>query len=146
MARRWERSDRWSLVPRSRSKTFHTIFTTLEQVSTVLHPLSRHILQGSLYNRHRSVQAVSSRQQSCKLCNQSWYVPFDIGRLTADIATANGIPIEGWVGDASDECLLDLLPLLDSLRFTTDVRRVLGLRGFGVNHIVPNIKETPRKR
>jgi hypothetical protein len=27
---------------------------------------------------------------------------------------------------------LDLLPLLDSLRFTTDVRRVLGIRGFGL--------------
>ncbi|GAA6022688.1 hypothetical protein JCM10207_008583 [Rhodosporidiobolus poonsookiae] len=44
---------------------------------------------------------------------------------------ANGIPIEGWINDPSDECLLDLLPMLDSLRFTGDVRRVLGLRGFG---------------
>ncbi|TNY17699.1 NLI interacting factor, partial [Rhodotorula diobovata] len=43
---------------------------------------------------------------------------------------ANGIPIEGWINDPHDECLLDLLPMLDSLRFTTDVRRVLGLRGF----------------
>lgn len=46
------------------------------------------------------------------------------------INQANGIPIEGWINDASDECLLDLLPMLDSLRFTSDVRRVLGLRGF----------------
>lgn len=44
---------------------------------------------------------------------------------------ANGIPIEGWINDPNDECLLDLLPMLDSLRFTNDVRRVLGLRGFG---------------
>ncbi|GAA5846654.1 hypothetical protein JCM11251_005958, partial [Rhodosporidiobolus azoricus] len=44
---------------------------------------------------------------------------------------ANGIPIEGWINDPTDECLLDLLPMLDSLRFTNDVRRVLGLRGFG---------------
>ncbi|GAA5995779.1 Nem1-Spo7 phosphatase catalytic subunit NEM1 [Rhodotorula paludigena] len=43
---------------------------------------------------------------------------------------ANGIPIEGWINDPHDECLLDLLPMLDSLRFTNDVRRVLGLRGF----------------
>lgn len=43
---------------------------------------------------------------------------------------ANGIPIEGWTSDASDEALLDLLPVLDSLRFTSDVRRVLGIRGF----------------
>ncbi|KAL0949769.1 hypothetical protein HGRIS_009808 [Hohenbuehelia grisea] len=45
----------------------------------------------------------------------------------------NGIPIEGWTNDPSDEALLDLLPVLDSLRFTSDVRRVLGLRlGSGV--------------
>ncbi|KAG6900936.1 hypothetical protein C0993_004373 [Termitomyces sp. T159_Od127] len=44
---------------------------------------------------------------------------------------ANGIPIEGWTHDPSDEALLDLLPVLDSLRFTSDVRRVLGLRTAG---------------
>ncbi|KAL6309736.1 NLI interacting factor-like phosphatase-domain-containing protein [Sparassis latifolia] len=43
---------------------------------------------------------------------------------------ANGIPIEGWTHDAHDEALLDLLPVLDSLRFTSDVRRILGIRGF----------------
>ncbi|KAH9966035.1 NLI interacting factor-like phosphatase-domain-containing protein, partial [Russula dissimulans] len=42
----------------------------------------------------------------------------------------NGIPIEGWTHDLSDEALLDLLPVLDSLRFTSDVRRVLGIRGY----------------
>jgi len=47
-------------------------------------------------------------------------------------STANGIPIEGWTHDPSDEALLDLLPVLDSLRFTSDVRRVLGLRSAGV--------------
>lgn len=41
---------------------------------------------------------------------------------------ANGIPIEGWINDPNDEALLDLLPMLDSLRFTSDVRHVLGLR------------------
>ncbi|THV08610.1 NIF-domain-containing protein [Dendrothele bispora CBS 962.96] len=45
---------------------------------------------------------------------------------------ANGIPIEGWTHDPSDEALLDLLPVLDSLRFTSDVRRVLGLRTAGM--------------
>lgn len=44
--------------------------------------------------------------------------------------SANGIPIEGWISDPGDEALLDLLPVLDSLRFTSDVRHVLGLRGF----------------
>lgn len=45
-------------------------------------------------------------------------------------SVANGIPIEGWTHDPHDEALLDLLPVLDSLRFTGDVRRVLGIRGF----------------
>ncbi|KAI1786689.1 NIF-domain-containing protein [Ganoderma leucocontextum] len=47
-----------------------------------------------------------------------------------NINEANGIPIEGWTHDPHDEALLDLLPVLDSLRFTNDVRRVLGIRGF----------------
>ncbi|KAI0824737.1 NLI interacting factor-like phosphatase-domain-containing protein [Trametes gibbosa] len=46
------------------------------------------------------------------------------------INEANGIPIEGWTHDPHDEALLDLLPVLDSLRFTRDVRSVLGIRGF----------------
>ncbi|KAH7105347.1 NIF-domain-containing protein [Auriculariales sp. MPI-PUGE-AT-0066] len=46
------------------------------------------------------------------------------------INQSNGIPIEGWTHDQSDEALLDLLPFLDSLRFTSDVRRVLSIRGF----------------
>ncbi|KAE8207866.1 hypothetical protein CF327_g7237 [Tilletia walkeri] len=46
------------------------------------------------------------------------------------INPANGIPIEGWTHDPNDEALLDLLPVLDSLRFANDVRHILGLRGF----------------
>ena len=45
---------------------------------------------------------------------------------------ANGIPIEGWLNDPQDEGLLELLPMLDSLRFTTDVRRILGLKAFSL--------------
>ncbi|KAJ3036015.1 Nuclear envelope morphology protein 1 [Rhizophlyctis rosea] len=40
----------------------------------------------------------------------------------------NGIPIEGWISDPKDEALLDLLPFLDALRFTDDVRSILNLR------------------
>ncbi|PLW45688.1 hypothetical protein PCASD_07073 [Puccinia coronata f. sp. avenae] len=45
---------------------------------------------------------------------------------------ANGIPIEGWLNDPLDEGLLELLPILDSLRFTKDVRRILGLKAFSM--------------
>lgn len=38
------------------------------------------------------------------------------------MARENGIPIETWISDPNDEALLDLLPFLDALRFTRDVR------------------------
>ena len=44
--------------------------------------------------------------------------------------TANALPVEGWTSDPNDKALLDALPVLDSLRFTSDVRKVLGIRGF----------------
>ncbi|KAI6047227.1 NIF-domain-containing protein [Pisolithus marmoratus] len=54
----------------------------------------------------------------------------DNSPISYRVNEANGIPVEGWTHDPSDEALLDLLPILDSLRFTSDVRSVLGLRGF----------------
>ncbi|KIJ20190.1 hypothetical protein PAXINDRAFT_166308 [Paxillus involutus ATCC 200175] len=54
----------------------------------------------------------------------------DNSPISYRVNQGNGIPIEGWTHDLHDEALLDLLPILDSLRFTSDVRRVLGLRGF----------------
>lgn len=56
----------------------------------------------------------------------------DNSPISYRVNEANGIPIEGWTHDPHDEALLDLLPVLDSLRFTSDVRRVLGLRTAGV--------------
>ncbi|KAL1919158.1 uncharacterized protein VTP21DRAFT_2540 [Calcarisporiella thermophila] len=49
----------------------------------------------------------------------------------------NGIPIESWINDPNDEALLDLLPFLDALRFTEDVRSVLSLRLLGVEQSKP---------
>uniref|UniRef100_A0A4X2K2F5 CTD nuclear envelope phosphatase 1 n=1 Tax=Vombatus ursinus TaxID=29139 RepID=A0A4X2K2F5_VOMUR len=37
----------------------------------------------------------------------------------------NAIPIKSWFSDPSDTALLNLLPMLDALRFTADVRSVL---------------------
>lgn len=37
----------------------------------------------------------------------------------------NAIPIKSWFSDPSDTALLNLLPVLDALRFVTDVRSVL---------------------
>lgn len=42
----------------------------------------------------------------------------------------NALPIENWMGDnPADDALLNLLPFLNALRFTSDVRSILSLRG-----------------
>lgn len=41
---------------------------------------------------------------------------------------ANGIGIEGWINDPSDNSLLALIPFLAAIRFSTDVRSILGLK------------------
>ncbi|KAL9712653.1 Nuclear envelope morphology protein 1 [Leucoagaricus gongylophorus] len=56
----------------------------------------------------------------------------DNSPISYNVNQANGIPIEGWTDDPSDQALLDLLPVLDSLRFTKDVRHILGLRSAGL--------------
>ncbi|CAD5115722.1 DgyrCDS4665 [Dimorphilus gyrociliatus] len=38
----------------------------------------------------------------------------------------NAIPIKSWFSDPTDTCLLNLLPILDALRFVQDVRSILG--------------------
>lgn len=40
----------------------------------------------------------------------------------------NAIQVEGWISDPTDSDLLNLLPLLESLRYTTDVRNILALK------------------
>lgn len=37
----------------------------------------------------------------------------------------NAIPIKSWFADPSDTALLNLLPMLDALRFVSDVRSIL---------------------
>jgi CTD nuclear envelope phosphatase 1 len=82
-------------------------------------------------------------RESCTYRSGSYYknlslVDADLSRVclvdnspaSYQINQANGIPIEGWTHDPNDEALLDLLPVLDSLRFASDVRHILGIRGF----------------
>lgn len=40
----------------------------------------------------------------------------------------NAIAIKSWFADPSDTALLNLLPMLDALRFVSDVRSILGRR------------------
>lgn len=82
-------------------------------------------------------------RESCTLRNGSYLknlevVERDLSRvclvdnspMSYMLQEANGIPVEGWTHDPNDEALLDLLPMLDGLRYASDVRHILGLRGF----------------
>lgn len=55
----------------------------------------------------------------------------DNSDFSFEINPDNGIPIESWTCDKKDTGLLDLLPFLDALRFTDDVRTILSLRQVG---------------
>jgi CTD nuclear envelope phosphatase 1 len=46
----------------------------------------------------------------------------------ANTCLDNAIPIEGWISDPTDNDLLHLIPLLEGLQYTTDVRALLALR------------------
>ncbi|OMJ27782.1 CTD nuclear envelope phosphatase 1 [Smittium culicis] len=59
----------------------------------------------------------------------SQVVLVDNSPISYYINQENAIPIQSWANnDPNDECLLDLLPFLDALRFTDDVRSILSLR------------------
>lgn len=48
--------------------------------------------------------------------------------LIDHIFSDNAIPIEGWINDPTDNDLLHLIPFLEGLQHTTDVRALLALR------------------
>ncbi|KAI8072826.1 NLI interacting factor-like phosphatase-domain-containing protein [Gongronella butleri] len=56
----------------------------------------------------------------------------DNSPIAYDLFKDNGIPIPTWIASPNDDSLLDLLPLLDALRFTSDVRSILRLQRFGI--------------
>ena len=61
--------------------------------------------------------------------NALLYVPLYLFSYAID----NAIPIKSWFSDAGDTALLSLLPVLDALRFTQDVRSVLS-RNLHLHH------------
>lgn len=78
----------------------------------------------------------SCTQKNGSYCKDLVHVEPDLSKvclvdnspMSYSINKENGIPIQGWTSDPNDEALLDLLPFLDSLRFTTDVRSILSFR------------------
>ncbi|KAJ2846055.1 Nuclear envelope morphology protein 1 [Coemansia brasiliensis] len=83
------------------------------------------------YFRESCIPHDSSYAKNLGAINQdlSQIVLVDNSPLSYFINPTNGIPIQPWINsDPKDEALLDLLPLLDALRFTDDVRSILSLR------------------
>jgi len=53
----------------------------------------------------------------------------DNSPVSYELNPENAIPIDNWMGtNFNDECLLDIIPLLESLRDLKDVRSILGRR------------------
>lgn len=81
-------------------------------------------------------------RQHCTQTSNGSYVK-DLSRIDTDLSSMiiidnspvsysmhpkNAIAIEGWISDPSDHSLLYLVPLLQALRYTTDVRSFLRLK------------------
>ncbi|KAF9432733.1 Nuclear envelope morphology protein 1 [Entomortierella beljakovae] len=82
------------------------------------------------YFRQACLYRNGSYLKDLSLINQdlSTVCLLDNSPVSYSLNRENGIPISSWIDDPNDEALLDLLPFLDALRFTEDVRSVLSLR------------------
>uniref|UniRef100_A0A2I3GME0 CTD nuclear envelope phosphatase 1 n=1 Tax=Nomascus leucogenys TaxID=61853 RepID=A0A2I3GME0_NOMLE len=73
----------------------------------------------------RSILKRRYYRQRCTLDDLSGIVILDNSPGAYRSHPDNAIPIKSWFSDPSDIALLNLLPMLDALRFTADVRSML---------------------
>lgn len=74
------------------------------------------------------IDRVMSPRSKSLICLQIYFLPLLISScryLYCTLFLDNAIPIKSWFSDPTDIALLNLLPVLDALRFTADVRSVL---------------------
>jgi len=87
---------------------------------------------------HKSILRKRYYRQDCRMEYHSYTK--DLATVNSDLSSIfildnspgayrhyveNAVPIKSWFSDPHDTCLLNLLPMLDALRFTKDVRSVL---------------------
>merc|ERR1712037_22851 len=87
---------------------------------------------------HKSIIRKRYYRQDCRMEYHSYTK--DLATVNSDLSSVfildsspgayrhyveNAVPIKSWFSDPHDTCLLNLLPMLDALRFTKDVRSVL---------------------
>uniref|UniRef100_A0A183SZI4 FCP1 homology domain-containing protein n=1 Tax=Schistocephalus solidus TaxID=70667 RepID=A0A183SZI4_SCHSO len=86
----------------------------------------RHILQRRYYRQHCLYESGSySKNLSLISPDLSSIFILDNSPGAYRSYPDNAIPIRSWFSDSSDTALLCLLPVLDALRFVTDVRSIL---------------------
>ncbi|XP_019881835.1 CTD nuclear envelope phosphatase 1 isoform X1 [Aethina tumida] len=86
----------------------------------------RGILQRRFYRQHCTPDLGSYTKDLSAICNDlSSVFILDNSPGAYRAYPDNAIPIKSWFSDPTDVALLNLLPVLDALRFTADVRSVL---------------------
>ncbi|KAJ3643197.1 hypothetical protein Zmor_025922 [Zophobas morio] len=86
----------------------------------------RGILQRRFYRQHCTPDLGSYTKDLGAICNDlSSVFILDNSPGAYRAYPDNAIPIKSWFSDPTDVALLNLLPVLDALRFTADVRSVL---------------------
>nr|XP_046170702.1 CTD nuclear envelope phosphatase 1A-like isoform X1 [Oncorhynchus gorbuscha]XP_046170710.1 CTD nuclear envelope phosphatase 1A-like isoform X1 [Oncorhynchus gorbuscha] len=104
------------------------VFTASMEIygSAVSDKLDRDILKRRYYRQHCTLDLGSYFKVLSVVHNDlSSIVILDNSPGAYRIHPDNAIPIKSWFSDPSDTALLNLLPMLDALRFTSDVRSVL---------------------
>ncbi|XP_014051356.1 CTD nuclear envelope phosphatase 1A isoform X1 [Salmo salar] len=104
------------------------VFTASMEIygSAVSDKLDRDFLKRRYYRQHCTLDLGSYFKDLSVVHNDlSSVVILDNSPRAYRIHPNNAIPIKSWFSDPSDTALLNLLPMLDALRFTSDVRSVL---------------------
>ncbi|VEU22462.1 DEKNAAC103595 [Brettanomyces naardenensis] len=89
-----------------------------------LTPIDRGVSRSRSHSRTRQ----SSKARNSRYTDLSKIVIIDNSPISYSHHKDNGIMIEGWINDPDDFELMTLLPLLNGLRFTSDVRTILSLK------------------
>lgn len=88
---------------------------------------NRGILNRRYFRQHCDlVQGSYTKNLSAVDCDMSKIFILDNSPAAYRAYPNNAIPIKSWLSDAQDTALLNLLPVLDALRFCSDVRSILG--------------------
>lgn len=98
------------------------------QSATPSPPASPLMLSEDTTPRSRSRSQSRSRSGRPTHTDYSKIIIIDNSPISYAHHRDNGIMIEGWINDPDDTELMTLIPLLKSLRFTSDVRCILGLK------------------